>query len=211
VEQQSRKGAAKGWTREEIWEAVKGMLVDSLGVDEQEVVPEASLVEDLGAESIDFLDIGFRVQQTFGVSLPTGEIQEKVMVWRNRLFTELSGILEARYGIVIPPEEMRSFEPLGIQTVLENLARGRGVEVAEGDAAEIAGDLAERLVKDLQALGLEVSEEDRKAIVSFMLVDLTSRQIVERIRRMFTGEFLVRFIGAHLGKIEEGGGEVHPG
>ncbi|MBI3988109.1 MAG: hypothetical protein HY347_00685 [candidate division NC10 bacterium] len=194
-----RKATAKEWTREEVWEAVKGILIDSLGVDEQEVVPEASLVRDLGAESIDFLDIGFRLQQTFGVSLPTSEIQERIMIWRNRLFSELLGILEARYGIVISPEEMRSFNPLGIQTVLENLAEERGVGVAEGDPVEVARDLTERLAKEVQTLGLEVSEEDKKAIVDSMLADLTSRDIVERILRMFTGEFLVRFIATNLG------------
>ena len=200
-----RKATAKEWTREEIWEAVRGILVDSLGVDEQEVVPEASLVQDLGAESIDFLDIGFRVQQTFGVSLPTSEIQEKVMVWRNRLVSELSGILEAHYGIVIPPEEMRSFNPLGIQTVLDHLAEGRGVMVEEDAPLGIARDLTERLVKELQALGLEVSEEDKRAIVSFMLVDLTSRQIVERILKMVTVRFLTNFImGGLSAKVQEG-------
>lgn len=198
MDQESRKGMAKEWTREEIWEAVKGILLDSLGVAEQEVVPEASLVGDLGAESIDFLDISFRVQQTFGISLPTSEIQEKVMIWRNRLLSELSGILEARYGVIIPPEDMRSFNPLGIQTILDHLAEARGVDVASHDPVGIAQDLTERLAKEVQTFGLEISKEDRTAIASCMLVDLTSRQIVDRIRQMFTGEFLVRFIAANL-------------
>ena len=47
-------------TKEEIFDKVKDALVDALGVDDDEVTPEATLVGDLGAESIDFLDIVFR-------------------------------------------------------------------------------------------------------------------------------------------------------
>lgn len=52
-------------TRDEIYEKVKAVLVDALGVDEDEVTPEKTLREDLGAESIDFLDIVFRLEKTF--------------------------------------------------------------------------------------------------------------------------------------------------
>jgi len=44
-------------TREEIFEKIRTALVDALAVDEEEVTPDATLVGDLGAESIDFLDI----------------------------------------------------------------------------------------------------------------------------------------------------------
>lgn len=52
-------------TRDEIYEKVKTVLVDALGVDAEEVKPEATLREDLGAESIDFLDIVFRLEKAF--------------------------------------------------------------------------------------------------------------------------------------------------
>ena len=44
-------------TSEEIFEKVQEALIDALGVDADEVTPGATLVGDLGAESIDFLDI----------------------------------------------------------------------------------------------------------------------------------------------------------
>ena len=52
-------------TRDEIHSKVQGVLVDALGVDEDEVTPTASLRSDLGAESIDFLDITFRLEKAF--------------------------------------------------------------------------------------------------------------------------------------------------
>lgn len=50
------------------------MLVDALGVDEDEVQPGAVLTRDLGAESIDFLDIGFKLEQAFGFKIAEGEL-----------------------------------------------------------------------------------------------------------------------------------------
>lgn len=52
-------------THDEIYSKVQGVLVDALGVDEDEVTPTASLRGDLGAESIDFLDITFRLEKAF--------------------------------------------------------------------------------------------------------------------------------------------------
>jgi acyl carrier protein len=52
-------------THDEIYSKVQGVLVDALGVEEDEVTPSASLRGDLGAESIDFLDITFRLEKAF--------------------------------------------------------------------------------------------------------------------------------------------------
>jgi acyl carrier protein len=61
-------------TKDEIFEKIKVALVDALGVDEEDVTPEATLVSDLGAESIDFLDIVFRLEKAFDIKIPRGEL-----------------------------------------------------------------------------------------------------------------------------------------
>jgi acyl carrier protein len=67
-------------TRDEIHNKVKAVLVDALGVDEDEVTPDATLRGDLGAESIDFLDIVFRLEKAFTTDpakpfkIPRGEM-----------------------------------------------------------------------------------------------------------------------------------------
>ena len=61
-------------SRDEIFQKVHAVLVDALGVDEEEVTPQATLQEDLGAESIDFLDIVFRLEKAFGIKIPRGEL-----------------------------------------------------------------------------------------------------------------------------------------
>ena len=61
-------------SRDEIYQKVQGVLVDALGVDEDEVSPTSTLREDLGAESIDFLDIVFRLEKAFSIKIPRGEL-----------------------------------------------------------------------------------------------------------------------------------------
>ena len=61
-------------TREEIYTKVQGVLVDALGVDDDEVTPQATLKDDLGAESIDYLDIVFRLEKALSIKIPRGEL-----------------------------------------------------------------------------------------------------------------------------------------
>ena len=66
-------------TKEEIsaiYPTVAATIADALGCDADEVTPQASLIEDLNAESIDFLDIVFRLERAFKVKIPRGKIVE---------------------------------------------------------------------------------------------------------------------------------------
>jgi acyl carrier protein len=60
--------------KEEVFEKVKEALVDALGVDDDEVTRDATMVGDLGAESIDFLDIVFRLEKGFDIEIPRSEL-----------------------------------------------------------------------------------------------------------------------------------------
>jgi len=61
-------------TSDDVFEKVQETLIDALGVDDDEVTPEATLIGDLGAESIDFLDIVFRLEKNFDIKIPRGEL-----------------------------------------------------------------------------------------------------------------------------------------
>src|SRR5713226_8948468 len=61
-------------TQEEIYHKVSATLVEALNVDEEDIKPTATLQGDLGAESIDFLDIVFRLEREFGIKIPRGEL-----------------------------------------------------------------------------------------------------------------------------------------
>ena len=79
-------------TQDEIYTKVSATLVEALNVDEEDIKPTATLQGDLGAESIDFLDIVFRLEREFRIEIP-----------RDELFPEsvLSGMADfAKDGIV---------------------------------------------------------------------------------------------------------------
>ncbi|RIK76771.1 MAG: acyl carrier protein [Planctomycetota bacterium] len=61
-------------SQEEIFDKVREALVDALGVEDDEVTPEATLRGDLDAESIDFLDIVFRLEKAFDIKIERGEL-----------------------------------------------------------------------------------------------------------------------------------------
>src|SRR6266498_4851591 len=61
-------------SQEEIYQKVSATLIEALNVDEEEIKPTATLQGDLGAESIDFLDIVFRLEREFGIKIPRGEL-----------------------------------------------------------------------------------------------------------------------------------------
>lgn len=58
--------------------AVKEAVVDALALDEDEVTPEATLMDDLGAESIDLLDILFRIQKSTGVKIEASDLGDYI-------------------------------------------------------------------------------------------------------------------------------------
>ena len=61
-------------TKQEVFEKIQAALVDALGVDDDEVTPEATIGEDLGAESIDYLDISFRLEKAFDIKIGESEM-----------------------------------------------------------------------------------------------------------------------------------------
>jgi acyl carrier protein len=61
-------------TQAEIYSKVSATLIEALNVDESDISPAATLQGDLGAESIDFLDIVFRLEREFGIKIPRGEL-----------------------------------------------------------------------------------------------------------------------------------------
>lgn len=78
-------------SQDEIFKKVTATLVEALGVEEDEVTSEARLQGDLGAESIDFLDIVFRLEKNFGIKIPRGDLFPD-----DKLFTDPQFVQEGK-------------------------------------------------------------------------------------------------------------------
>jgi acyl carrier protein len=61
-------------TQEQIYDKVSATLVETLNVEEEDIKLTSTLQGDLGAESIDFLDLTFRLEREFGIKIPRGEL-----------------------------------------------------------------------------------------------------------------------------------------
>ena len=75
---------------------IQAIVADALFVDEEDVTRESNLMGDLGAESIDFLDIFFRLEQEFGVTLPRGELEQSVRGELSEADFAINGLLQEK-------------------------------------------------------------------------------------------------------------------
>jgi acyl carrier protein len=65
-------------------EKVKSIIVDQLGVNEGEVTPSASFVDDLGADSLDTIELVMAFEEAFGIEIPD-EDAEKIKTVQNAI------------------------------------------------------------------------------------------------------------------------------
>src|SRR5213075_1617143 len=100
-------------SQDEIFTKVSATLVEALNVDEEEIKPTATLQGDLGAESIDFLDIVFRLEREFDIKIPRGELfPESIFqgdpdfVWDGRVTEQGMGELRSR----MPHADLSAFD-----------------------------------------------------------------------------------------------------
>ncbi len=187
------------WTRSEVESTLREILIDSLGVADSEVTPSASLVRDLGAESIDFLDIGFKIQQELGVNLQTAEIRDRVMAWGALVHPVLAELVNARYGASISVDELRALEKGGLAAVVNHIAAQRQLTVSDSAVDEIGRDLVGRLVTEFAGMGCRVGEKDQADLLGIMRTDLSTRRLTERTLDLLTVEALTDFVCAKLG------------
>ena len=112
-------------TKEEIaviYPKVAATMADALGRDLEEIKPDASLIDDLGAESIDFLDIVFRLERAFKVKIPRGKIVENARGALSEADFEQKGVVTAAglaqlraYLAEVPAERFRT--PLKVKDI----------------------------------------------------------------------------------------------
>lgn len=63
-------------TQEQIFEKVQEAFVEALGLEDDEVTPEATIFDDLGAESLDLLEIVFLLERAFDIKIPRDGVKD---------------------------------------------------------------------------------------------------------------------------------------
>ena len=186
----------KIWTRAEVRVTVGKLIVESLGVDEATVTDDAALVADLGAESLDFLDLSFKCQQTFGVDLPVRLIQDRRIAWRD--LSVLATVIEVRYGVPVPAEELRTVAPATVGAILAHLAAKHGASIAAGHEEEVARALAQRMLADLEGTPLDLSDLTVDCFAGYLKEDLHGPAAIEAVMSRFTVRAVSDYIVGRL-------------
>jgi acyl carrier protein len=107
-----------------IFEKVKESVVEALGVDEEEVTANALLFDDLGAESLDLLDIVFRLEKEFSIKIPRGGIQAEALSAEGENLKDEDLAVD---GVLTP---------LGIQKLKETMPELDPARITEGFRAD---------------------------------------------------------------------------
>ena len=100
-------------SRDEILQHVQEILIDALGVDDDEVTAEATLMGDLGAESIDFLDIVFGLEKVFAIKIPREELFPAENLMNNPEFVSNGKLTETGLNELrekLPHTDLAGFE-----------------------------------------------------------------------------------------------------
>jgi acyl carrier protein len=152
-----------------VYETISTILVDSLGVDEEAIQPEVRLVEDLGAESIDFLDIAFRVEEELGVRMPMKE-------WAKASETEYT----------LTPERL-----------VQRLWRVFRIDVSEQEAARLLHEGLDPLVPVLEErCGYTLTTHELGRFRAAIDHALPVKEFAARQIELFTVQSLVNFVNA---------------
>lgn len=182
----------KVWIRAQVREQLGAILIESLGVEASAVRDNASLIHDLGAESIDFLDISFKVQQAFGVDLPTRLIQDQILQWRN--LQVLASVLAERHGVSVTADELRTVTPSTVGAIFKYLREKHGLAVDDSAEALLAEAMASRLVSQMSSMGLDMAGIDTGLLANLLLENVHSPKVMEEVLQRFTVGALTRYL-----------------
>jgi len=100
---------------QEIFNKVKDIIVDVLVIDEDKVQPASRLIVDLGAESIDFLDLVFQLEKEFAIKIPRGQLEKNARGDLTEAEFEQNGVLTGKglvalksYLVEVPQEYFKA-------------------------------------------------------------------------------------------------------
>jgi acyl carrier protein len=176
---------------------VRELLAEALGLNEADIVPDASLIDDLGAESIDFLDISYRLEQDFGCGLPTKEWGEFLRSQRVFVGDDQLGWLEAQCGLTLSAAEREAFGKVGLREMADRIRQAHGVPVTEPVVAEIARRGVDRTVGGFQRIfGIPFPAAKRDELVALAMDSVFSDKFRAATRRIFTVRLLAQYVQA---------------
>lgn len=177
----------------EIFQKTRAILVDVLGVERDEITPEATLIGDLGAESIDFLDISFRIEKEFGVKFPQEELGRIGDVVRDARVETISDIIQKRCNVNLSPEEKESLAYLETEAMVQKIRDGLHLDIGAEVVREAIPIVTEQVLNYLKGLGFSLEMKGSHEVIK-NIEEAHPSSLQEQVVRMLNVQSLVNYI-----------------
>lgn len=179
--------------REVVFEKTREILVDTLGVDHDEITPEASLIHDLGAESIDFLDISFRLEKAFGIKFPTRQLGQFAEVARSARMDTICRLVETQYQIKISENEKEELADLDTKMIIDRIDARYQIKLDSETAQRGIQMVAADIMEHLRSMGFNISATEPQNMIKVTMED-NPATIQEKVSRLLTVDSLVDLV-----------------
>jgi acyl carrier protein len=180
-----------GSDREAVFQKTKEIVMEVFDVDE--VTPDSSLIDDLGAESIDFLDLSFKIEKEFGVKFPERGIAQLGSVVRDKRLEVIEDLLTQRFQVILSEADRQELADLDLSSVIEKLNRDYHIHVDPDGIAEGTKIVIRKIIEHLAALGFVVSDDGGEHFSDITIED-NPQKIQKKIMEWFTVQVLADFI-----------------
>lgn len=175
--------------REAIYKKTVTIVMDVLGVEENEVSPDSMLINELGAESIDFLDLSFQIESEFNVKFPEREIGQLGGVIRDKRLRVIEDMLRSKYDIILAEEERHEIMDLPLSSVADYLSSSYDIEIGANLIEQGSNSIIGQIIEYLSELNFIVSSND---ILNF--ANVTIEDSPQKIQREIVGRFTVKLL-----------------
>ncbi len=179
--------------RETVFQKVKEIVMEVLDVEADEVAPDSTLIDDLGAESIDFLDLSFKIEKEFGVKFPEREIAQLASAVRDRRLVVIEDLLKQQFDVTLSEEDRQELAELDLSSVMEKLNSDYHIRIDPAGIAAGGKILARKIIEHLAGLGFMIAIDETEKFSHITIAD-NPQKIQKKIMDMFTVQLLADFV-----------------
>jgi acyl carrier protein len=179
--------------REAIFQKTREIVMEVLDVGAEDVSPESKLIDDLGAESIDFLDLSFKIEKEFGIKLPEREITQLGNTIRDKRIEVIEDLLKQKFDLTMADEERDELADMELSSIIEKLNQTYNIEIG-ADLLEKGSEMVtSKIIDHLGKLGFVISEAKLQDLPGVTIED-SPVKIQKIVMDMFTVQLLADFV-----------------
>lgn len=179
--------------REIIFQKTREIVMEVLDLDAEDVSPESKLIDDLGAESIDFLDLSFKIEKEFGIKLPEREITQLGYTIKDKRIEVIGDLLKQQFDLTLTDEDRDELADMELSGIIEKLNHTYNVEIGVDLIEKGSEMVTSKIMGHLRGLGFVISEAKLQDLPGVTIED-NPMKIQKIVMDMFTVQLLADFV-----------------